>query len=187
MASVLDSAVEVYRNVVDRSGWGEGPWDAEDIDKMVWVDSDTDLDCMIVRNRMGAWCGYVGVGPRHPLHGVGYGLCTLGDACDSEEYEIWCEHRPDSILQPHGGVTFSDFCVEDGDPAGSICHIAQEGRPSKVWWFGFDCGHAFDVIPYMVRDRELGFALRRDEATYKTMEYAISEVRELARQLAEVR
>ena len=49
---------------VDKTGWPEGPWMTEP-DKLVWIDVDTDLDCMAVRApTTGAWCGYVGVPPR---------------------------------------------------------------------------------------------------------------------------
>ena len=48
-----------------------GPWNQE-VDKAVWIDPRSDLDCMIHRNPMGALCGYVGVGPDHPWHGKNY-------------------------------------------------------------------------------------------------------------------
>jgi hypothetical protein len=55
---------------VDRSRFRPGPWDAEPLDKVHWIDSETDLDCLIVRNWMGGWCGYVGVAEGHPFFGV---------------------------------------------------------------------------------------------------------------------
>ena len=56
--------------------WPPGPWSAEPFDKVVWQDPTTGLDCMMVRNRMGAWCGYVGVSTRHPWFGVDYNGCV---------------------------------------------------------------------------------------------------------------
>lgn len=43
----------------------DGPW-LEEPDFMWWVHRPTDLECMIRRNDMGAWCGYVGVPEGHP-------------------------------------------------------------------------------------------------------------------------
>lgn len=109
---------------------GDGPW-IDEPDKAQWVDPTTDLDCLAVRNHGGAWCGYVGLPPDHPLHGVGHG--------DLPHLDV------------HGGVNYSDHCVEvDGSEDGPyICHVPEPGRPAKVWWVGFDCGHAFDLRPTM--------------------------------------
>ena len=106
----------------DRSRWGQGPWDFETDDKVVWIDASTGLDCMIVRNGMGAWCGYVGLPPAHPDHGKEYGE-VFGD------YDV------------HGGLTFSAAC------GGKICHVPEPGRPAQIWWLGFDCSHSCDATP----------------------------------------
>lgn len=58
-----------------RENWGAGPWEQEP-DKVTWVDPETDLDCMIVRNHHGVLCGYVGVPRTHPWHGVAYNGCV---------------------------------------------------------------------------------------------------------------
>lgn len=107
----------------------DGPWMNEP-DKAVWVDPKTDLDCMIVRNRMGALCGYVGVGPRHPFHGFHYD----------------CVH-----VQVHGGLTHADACHPSDDESQGICHAPEPGREHDIWWFGFDCAHGFDLIPHMLK------------------------------------
>jgi hypothetical protein len=165
----------------DRSDWPAGPWDDEP-DKVVWVDPKTGLDCMARRGPLGAWCGYVGVPDGHPLHGVSHGDrdpqaeacepgrcdrrgCSLDDAC-------W-DSRLDAKLEAHGDVNFSAACHENGDPATSVCHISDR----EVWWFGFDCGHAWDVAP--------GLSLRFDDMVYRDLPYVVGQVRGLARQLAE--
>jgi len=84
--------------------WGEGPWNNEP-DRDVWVDPITDLDCLINRGPSGAWCGYVGVGPDHPLHGVQY---------DDVDVDV------------HGGLTYSVAC--QGEPAMS----GNQRRSSSV-------------------------------------------------------
>jgi hypothetical protein len=59
--------------------------------------------------------------------------------------------------------------------------------PDDVWWFGFDCGHSYDLCPFTAAavhaigfgagvDRELG-------VTYKNMAYVMQEVKSLAEQL----
>lgn len=111
---------------MDKSAWGPGPWQGEP-DKMQWVDWETDLDCLIVRNHFGALCGYVGVPPEHPWHGV--------------------DGRDD--IDVHGGLTYAASCQEGADEAEGICHVPAPGRSPDVWWFGFDCGHFHDIMPGM--------------------------------------
>jgi hypothetical protein len=94
-----------YWDAVDKSQWGEGPWQQEP-DKAIWQDKETGLTCMMVRGPFGGLCGYVGVPPWHPLFGRGYGECPVGCA------EPWCEHTAEMRLQVHGGVTFSNHCHE---------------------------------------------------------------------------
>lgn len=108
----------------DRSQWGKGPWDSEPDDKVVWIDENTHLDCMIVRNGAGAWCGYVGLPPEHPHHGKGY------DDIPWECYDV------------HGGLTYANSC------GGHICHVPEPGRPHNVWWLGFDTNHSWDMAPH---------------------------------------
>src|ERR1700742_655501 len=77
--------------------------------------------CLINRNtNMGFLCGYVAVPPEHPWHG---------------------KHYDDIEAEVHGGLTYSDSCQ------GEIYHVPKEGQSDNVWWLGFDCGHAFDLIP----------------------------------------
>lgn len=112
---------------VDRSSWPAGPWDFEAEDRLEWRDAATRLPCLMVRNGRGAWCGYVGMPPGHPLHGVSY-----HDARDQDG--AW-------IDEAHGGLTYSAACD------GHICHVPQPGEPEDAWWLGFDCGHAGDHVP----------------------------------------
>lgn len=145
----------------DRSGWPKGPWDNERSDKIQWIDGATDLDCLLHRNHMGAWCGYVGVPPGHPLHQRSY------------------EHV--NGLTVHGGLTYSDFCDPAGAEGGSgVCHIARPGRPEAVWWLGFDCGHSYDLIPAFAEMDFGGGAVLQ----YRTSGYAAKECVDLAAQLA---
>lgn len=76
------------------------------------------LSC-IVLNGPGSINGYVQVPEGHPFHGVLYSECPRD--CDDE----WCDHRPDSVIEVHGGITFSN--------------LGKDG-----WWFGFDTNHCGD-------------------------------------------
>lgn len=175
--------VEEYHEVVDRSKWPAGPWDGEP-DKAVWVDEATGLDCMIVRQgNSGHLCGYVGVGPDHPWHATTYSTCTVG--CD----EGWCGHTPESRLEVHGGITFSERCHPDPKgPGHGICHLARPGRPEPVWWFGFDCAHYMDLQPLILSTlgREVLDDSPLGNGTYRTVGYVVGECEDLARQLAGV-
>lgn len=95
----------------DKSEWGPGPWQDEP-DKVQWVDEATGLDCLMVRNSAGTWCGYVGVGPDHPWHGIDYSACIMGEDCDEDPERYYCDHRPDGIVRVHGGLTFASACQE---------------------------------------------------------------------------
>ncbi len=128
-----------------------GPWDGEP-DKVQWPDAATGLACMIRRGPTGAWCGYVGVDESHPLHGRGY---------SGVDVEV------------HGGLTYAAAC--DGDETG-ICHVVDPGDPDPAWWFGFDCGHAFDLVPLM--------PVPGDPGVYRDQAYVTAEVQRLALQIA---
>jgi hypothetical protein len=144
---------------------GPGPWQDEP-DKATWIDTATDLDCMIVRSHSGALCGYVGVPPGHCLHGKDYSLCGRAEPCGDD----YCDHSAGSRVEVHGGITYAATC------SGNICHEPESGRPNDVWWFGFDCGHCDDLIP----NRAFHFTRGR---TYRTFEYVRGECSRLAEQL----
>jgi hypothetical protein len=137
---------------------GTGPWNDEP-DKAQWVDPDTDLDCLIVRNPGGALCGYVGVPPGHPWHGQDY---------------------DDVSVHVHGGLTFASRCQEGAEDGPGVCHVPAPGRPADVWWLGFDCAHAWDKSPIM--EAALPEGLKFDNV-YRTFAYVQAEVTRLAAQV----
>jgi hypothetical protein len=130
--------------------WGAGPWQSEP-DRAEWM-TEAGLPGLIVRNHMGALCGYVAVPPGHPLHGKHYG-----------EVDVSC----------HGGLTYAEACH------GDICHKAAPGEPDNVWWFGFDCAHAFDLVPAVHACFPMPVPV-----TYRDLAYVKEEVEDLAGQLA---
>lgn len=148
----------------DRHPTYDGPW-ADEPDKVQWVHEETDLDCLIVRNRLGALCGYVGVPPGHPWHGLNYSKI---------------EPEP----EVHGDLTFSSFCDEgvDIETQAAVCHVPEPGRPDHVWWLGFDCAHGgFDCVP-MLTQPPIEYR-ERDQGPYRDIAYVTAEVEQLARQV----
>lgn len=158
----------------DKSTWGDGPWQDEP-DKIVWIDPATDLDCMIHRGPLGALCGYVGVPPTHTHYGedLPYKIENVG-------------------VDVHGGLTYAAPCDPQATEEHGLCHVPTAGRPDDVWWFGFDCSHAWDVMPAMAaRERMLAATLPDwpempdvgPRVSYKTVDYVRAEVTSLAAQL----
>jgi hypothetical protein len=146
---------------VDKSEWEQGPW-MDEPDKAQWIDKDTGLDCLIVRGPMGALCGYVGVPETHRYFGKEYAT---------------------ALLNCHGGPTFSDRCNPDEDPATGICHTGPVANPT-VWWFGFDCAHAMDLMPGLPDQILNNFFADR---VYRDFAFVKKEVQSLANQLSEVK
>lgn len=142
---------------MDKSEWKGGEWDNEP-DKAQWDFSG--LDCLIVRNRVGALCGYVGVPESHPYFEKGY-----------DDVEVYA----------HGGLTFADRCrpSSEGEHKG-VCHSDKTAVNATVWWLGFDCAHAGDFVPAYDGD---GYHDSYD--SYKNFGYVKNQVESLANQLSE--
>lgn len=207
----MKTDIKTWTRPEDKEALPPGVWHDEP-DKAVWIDEATDLDCMINRNRMGALCGYVGVPPEHRLHGIGYSEHML-DCPKKVESEIITgyfscdcnEPRPEAIFDVHGGLTYSGSCQESEDPAQDVCHAPEPGRHHDIWWFGFDCGHAWDlsprlqaeldaIIPNRETERMLREAINAADGigdmwreTYRTFGYVKEEVTRLAAQVHKLR
>lgn len=147
-----------YRTI-DKTTWPRGPWDKEP-DKVQWQDKATGLPCLAVRHPdWGHWCGYVGVAEGHP--------------CFQAEYV-------DVDLGGHGGINFAAMCTPGESEATGICHVPGPDEPAHVWWFGFDCAHAFDLMPNFP-------AMRNTKGdTYRTLRYVRGVCAEMAQHLKEV-
>jgi len=164
-----------------KENWGPGPWQ-EEPDRVEWRSQG--FVCLALRGPMGAWCGYVGLPPGHPLHGKS-GWGTGGENDDDRVSE----------LNAHGGITYAAEC------AGHICHVPAPGEPDHVWWLGFDCSHAGDYSPglnarlsrsgirpwkpYVEPPLTVDSWLDRDER-YRRLDYVKDECEQLATQLAAV-
>jgi len=71
----------------------------------------------------------------------------------------------DIDIEVHGGLTFS----EQGD---------GERQDKDLWWLGFDCAHAWDLVPGMRVDY-----LTTEKLAYRNIEYVKKETEHLAEQL----
>jgi hypothetical protein len=74
---------------------------------------------------------------------------------------------------------------------GDICHVPEPGDPDDVWWFGFDCAHAFDISPgrdAFLRSEGVELPARIGRLlgmqTYRALPYVRRTVEQLAEQLA---
>jgi hypothetical protein len=163
---------------VDHSAWGQGPW-SDEPDKVQWPDPSTGLPCLAVRGRLGSWCGYVGVGPGHRFYGVDYMECA-GRLCTDD----YCEHRPESNLEVHGGITFSGFCQAEDKEQG-ICHTEPN---DPRYWFGFDCGHFQDLQPGLRAEPGMAAFIAQNSMwpwreVYRDLAYVQAQCTALAAQL----
>lgn len=152
---------------IPKSEWGPGPWQNEP-DREEWRHAG--LPCLIVRGPWGALCGYVGVPPEHPAHGIDGGT--------------WAGSARIPV-EVHGGLTYGAPCQVGGE----ICHVAREGEP-EPFWLGFDCAHSGDLMPGMVAlERREGLSSHRVTAAmwpveYRDIAYVRAETNRLAEQLA---
>jgi hypothetical protein len=169
----MEATQERTYTTQDKSTWGPGPWQDEP-DKVQWVDEDTGLDCLAVRNNFGAWCGYVGVTEPHPWFGKSYHECLIN--CDED---VCWEHTPAGRVDVHGGLTFSDYCQERTRKDRGICYVPLDGNPKRIYWFGFDCSHYGDLDPAPKITAFPG-------GVYRTLLYVKNECRSLADRLADV-
>lgn len=75
---------------MDKKTWGDGPWQTEP-DKLEF--NHNGYDCILIRNRGGAWCGYTQIPKDHPW------FKDLGIL--------------DERIDVHGGVTYQGNRMDD--------------------------------------------------------------------------
>jgi hypothetical protein len=152
------TAEQIDRTPIDKSNWGQGPWQTEP-DRIEWEHAGR--PCLMVRHpRLGHWCGYAAVDPGHTLHGADYNTLHFGGGED----DWW----------PHGGLTYASLCAHN------ICHVPKPGEPDDVWWFGFDCAHSGDISPGMRSE----YRMNMPYDTYRDAAYVQRETNRLAEYLS---
>lgn len=108
---------ELPELVIDKSAWGDGPWQTEP-DRVDFVANG--FACLLLRHpNHGHWCGYVGVPREHPAY----------------------ERTENYDLDFHGTVNYAAHCSPP------ICHVPEPGMPDDVWWLGGDFGRIWDLCP----------------------------------------
>lgn len=151
--------VDRFRHVVDKTGWGEGPWTTEP-DRVEF--RHLNFPCVVVRNGEGSGClnGYVAVPFGHPWYELDYN-------------EI---HELDTELRVHGGLTFSASARDWLD------HLPTPDDGEEWWWVGFDTAHSGDFCPRMESRRAQSRHRRHpdDHEAYRELEYVVEFVRHLA-------
>lgn len=196
-----------------RDAWDEGPWDTEPDEDQSWFDGPTGLRCLARRASSGNWCGYVGVPKTHPAHGLTY---YLDADFDPEKREIpWTSlarnvprfQRADAAMERLQREAYQRKVAEWRAAQGRVPiqtmvnHLTAHGGLTysaawpdidrELWFFGFDCGHAWDLSPAL---RALTRSLPgyRDEPqidrheTYRTLDYVRKQCASLALQLADI-
>lgn len=144
-----DVLIRLFRQ---RTGWPAGPWDTEP-DRVDWLDPIGARPCLALRNRLGAWCGYVGVEPEHSWYGQNPRSGRLAVA---------------NVIA-HGRLTYAGSgALGPTDDLSLISHVAEPGESEDVWWLGFDCAHDTDIIPVF-----LAQGIVMPHTKYRTLDYVM--------------
>jgi hypothetical protein len=98
-------------------------------------------------------------------NGTGAWCGYVGVSSNHSAFEV---EYYDVNVTAHGDLTYSNHC------AGDICHL-HDGDEDETWWLGFDCCHSFDRSP-------LAFG-SFNHGTYRTQQYVIDQVEQLAQSL----
>jgi len=135
--------------------WGPGPW-VDEPDLVEWQHEPSQYPCLLLRQaEMGAWCGYAGVPPGHPLYGK-------------------TASKINRIVHVHCGVNFAEHAKTTYtlDPAFKDC-----------WFFGFDAAHANqDLIPQYI---QMGLQGLIKDTVYRDFRYMREQAEILAQGLWE--
>jgi hypothetical protein len=159
------------------------------------------------RGVFGVWCGYVGVGPEHPLFGLptNHPLALPSSWFDGRKVDQGFGPMDMMIHMLSGAKSMNDACpISLAFHVHGGCNYAENHVPGEPpgdrWWFGFDCGHAgdympdknlsdemmqmIDSMPEEVRGIMRGIAGKPGD--YRNRQYVVSECQSLAAQLNSV-
>ena len=96
-------------NQLDKSQWAKGVWDDEP-DMLEGIDDDTGYPVQIIRNFMGALCGYLVIPKSHPYF-------------NSHEYGV----------DVHGGITYEEELFKQDDiMIGFDCNHVGDASPYMI-------------------------------------------------------
>lgn len=147
--------------------WGIGEWNKEPDFQLFTYRNHY---CLLNRNILGGWCGYVGVDTESIFYNKNYSESPIDD------------------LDVHGGITFGAF------------KTLEEFPSLKLFWLGFDCSHCGDFVPAeenilkkatqylqeLKRVESLRAETEKSKSIYRTFEYAQKQLKGLVDQIIEM-
>ncbi len=164
-------------DIYDKSGWGDGPWQGEP-DRVEWREGS--YKCLVLRNQLGALCGYAAVPPGHACYGLEY------DALNEAGVDVY------------DGLSYSSAAGIES-PVGHV-ELVSGRIAGDEWWVGFSCtNYMRDVLPKheaVRRELERQGAPKWPEwpadspfgpRSYKDLAFVMVEVRRLVAALEERR
>ena len=95
------------------------------------------------------------------------------------ELGTWCGYVIIPADHPWHGLSYGD--LTDVRVHGGVTYSGNEVFHLE-WAVGFDCGHAFDLVPMLVSGKFAGTPLETETGTYRDMPYVLDEARHLAEQ-----
>lgn len=171
VADITITALQIYHNP-DRKPHENGPWNNE-ADKVAWVDAETGLGCIMLRQQDGTISGYVSVPPHHPLFGYQadavpvaisstvHGGLTYGKACEVNRFDrkAWGKPREERYTVCH--VTHVRLVQKY-----RTVQTTEDEFHEDLWWFGFDTSHPGDLVPKSRNERHKGDVYRDQAFVY---------------------
>jgi len=151
-----------------------------------WIEGDFPF-AITKHDSLGTLCGYLGVPPSHPWYGKSYDNfeADVHGGLTFSHHQNWGHPAEIAMLE----TKIEEYAKMDPlilDFPRRLLDQEQEHTgedseyPTKtgldIWWFGFDCAHAWDQIPGLPESFHEGIC--RDE------EYVRDELRKLAGQAA---
>lgn len=129
----------------------------------------------VINHAMGTRCGYCSVSMAHPFYRKDYGHDSISEL----------NHTVDSVIDVHGGVTYSG----ELEWALDLCRTI----PRNQWWFGFDCCHAGDAQnPDLINDpisrkftEEMNERFSELDSSYKKTHKSLEFVQQHCNNMAE--
>jgi hypothetical protein len=153
-----------------------------------WIEGDFPF-AITKHDKLGSLCGYIGVPSSHPWYGKRYDdiSAEVHGGLTFSHHQNWGHPAEIAMLEvkieeyAKMGPPISDFprrlLVHEQEHAGEDSEYPTK-TGQDIWWFGFDCAHAWDLVP--------GISGISQKGMYRDEEYVREELRKLAGQAAVV-
>lgn len=154
------------------------------------------LKCVVKRNQLLVWTGYVGVSPAHALYGYDHSDIIpvtdklLNRGVDPKKislvsFMMFCATKLkddklnkndiplNAVIRAYRGINYSES---------ELYHLDNKlySNEDNLWWFGFDCGHQGDLIPVWLEEDKIQ---AQGNSIYRNKEFVIKETKLLAEEL----